>query len=163
LDFYPPNELEMIVNRSARILGVEIEREAAARIAYCSRGTPRIANRLLKRVRDYAQVKGDGRITAALAAEALQLEGIDDRGLDEFDRRLLRTIIEIYQGGPVGIEALAATLNEEVDMLRDMVEPFLLKSGFLTRTPSGRRATEMAIQHLGYGSGIKPAQQTIWS
>lgn len=163
LDFYPPDELEMIVNRSARILGADIEAEAATQIACCSRGTPRIANRLLKRVRDYAQVKGDGRLTAILASKALQLEGIDQRGLDEFDRRFLQTIIEIYQGGPVGIEALAATLNEEVDMLRDMVEPFLLKAGFLMRTPSGRRVTEMALQHLGYSHDARPSQQSIWS
>jgi len=148
LDFYPDEELVKIVNRSAGILGVPVEPEGAAEIARRSRGTPRIANRLLRRVRDYAQVKGDGTVNREVADLALKAQGVDHRGLDELDRKLLRTIIDFYQGGPVGIEAMAATLNEESDTLMDMVEPFLLKIGFLSRTPSGRKATPLAYQHF---------------
>lgn len=149
LDFYAPEELTTIVERSARILGIKTAAEGSAGIARRARGTPRIANRLLRRVRDYAEVKAAGEITPEVAAAALELEGVDDRGLDELDRRFLKTIIELYQGGPVGIEALAATLNEEVDTLVDMVEPFLLKEGFITRTKAGRKANEPACQLLG--------------
>ena len=118
-------------------------------IADRARGTPRIANRLLRRVRDYAQVRGDGRVTPEIAREALAFEGVDARGLDALDRELLRTIVTVYAGGPVGIEALAATLNEEAQTLEEVVEPYLLKIGFLTRTPAGRRITPAACDHLG--------------
>ncbi len=149
LDFFTTDELVQVVRRSAAILGVAITDDGAAAIARRSRGTPRIANRLLRRVRDYAQVRADGRITAAVAAEALDFEGVDERGLDGLDRELLRTIAVVYGGGPVGIEALAATLNEEAQTLEEVVEPYLLKIGFLTRTPAGRRITPAALEHLG--------------
>jgi holliday junction DNA helicase RuvB len=156
LDFYPDEELVKIVNRSAGILGVPVMPEGAGEMARRSRGTPRIANRLLRRVRDYAEVKADGVVTQQVADNALVALGVDHRGLDELDRKLLRAIIDFYQGGPVGVEALAATLNEESDTLVDMVEPFLLKMGFLSRTPSGRKATPMAYQHFG----LIPGQST---
>ena len=160
LQFYSPEELERIVVRSAAILSVPIEPRGAEEIARRSRGTPRIANRLLRRVRDYAMVKGDGAITREMADQALCLEGIDLAGLDALDRRLLAVIIETYQGGPVGIEALAATLNEQHSTLVEVVEPYLLQMGFLARTPTGRKATVKAYQHLGLqGSGatVQPA------
>lgn len=149
LDFYTPEELAQVVRRSARILDVPITDEGAQEIARRSRGTPRIANRLLRRVRDFAQVRADGRITVEVAQEALAFEGIDEVGLDAFDREFLRVIAEVYGGGPVGLEALAATLNEEADTLAEVVEPYLLKIGFLTRTPAGRRITPAACAHLG--------------
>ncbi|MGH9403798.1 MAG: Holliday junction branch migration DNA helicase RuvB [Terriglobia bacterium] len=149
LDFYTPDELATIVERSARILGIKAGAEGAGEIARRARGTPRIANRLLRRVRDYAEVKAAGEITPEVAVAALKLEGVDDRGLDELDRRFLTTIIQLYQGGPVGVEALSATLNEEVDTLVDMVEPFLLQQGFISRTKTGRKANEPAYHHLG--------------
>ncbi|MFN8533131.1 MAG: Holliday junction branch migration DNA helicase RuvB [Dehalococcoidia bacterium] len=139
LDFYTPEELTEVVTRSSDIIGVPITQEGASEIARRSRGTPRIANRLLRRVRDYAQVHGSGEITREIARLALEREGIDERGLDALDRRYLATIDEFYAGGPVGIEALAATLNEETDTLEDIVEPFLLKEGYVIRTASGRR------------------------
>jgi Holliday junction DNA helicase RuvB len=150
VDFYSQEELEEIIRRSARILRVDLDDQAALEVASRSRGTPRIANRLLRRVRDYAQVKGQGTITSEVADEILTLQGVDKVGLDELDRKFLSTIIENYSGGPVGIEALSATLNEESDTLQDMVEPFLLKEGFVIRTPSGRKASPKAFQHLGY-------------
>jgi len=153
LEFYPDDELVKIINRSAAILQIPTEPEGAMEIACRSRGTPRIANRLLRRVRDFAQVKADGIITRAIADEALVAQGVDQRGLDDLDRKLLRTIIDFYQGGPVGIEALAATLNEESDTLVDMVEPFLLKIGYSSRTPSGRKATPLTYQHFNLRSG----------
>jgi len=148
LDFFPVEDLEKIVLRSAAILEVAVTAEGAAEIARRARGTPRIANRLLRRVRDYAQVRADGRITGGVAREALDFEGVDDAGLDALDRGLLRALIEIYAGGPVGIDALAATLNEEAETLEEVVEPFLLKRGFLSRTPGGRKATLAAYEHL---------------
>ncbi|MEI6520805.1 MAG: Holliday junction branch migration DNA helicase RuvB [bacterium] len=148
LDFYPDDELVKIVTRSAGIIKIEITAEGAAEIARRSRGTPRIANRLLRRVRDYAQVHADGIINREIADRALLSQGVDHKGLDEVDRKLLMTIMDIYQGGPVGVEALAATLNEESDTLVDMVEPFLLKIGYLSRTPSGRKATQLAYKHF---------------
>ncbi len=148
LDFFPVEELQRIVLRSAAILDVPITDEGAGEIAGRARGTPRIANRLLRRVRDYAQVRADGRIDGGVAREALDFEGVDDAGLDELDRSLLRALIEVYAGGPVGIDALAATLNEEAETLEEVVEPFLLKRGFLSRTPGGRRATVAAYEHL---------------
>jgi Holliday junction DNA helicase RuvB len=153
LDFYTEEELARIATRSAGILGVALEADGAAEIARRARGTPRIANRLLRRVRDFAQVKADGRITHALADAALGLEGVDGRGLDRLDRRFLQAIIEHYGGGPVGLEAIAATINDEAETLAEMVEPYLLKIGFVVRTPSGRKATPAAFQHLGYRAG----------
>jgi len=149
LDFYPAQELEKIIARSASLLNVKIEADAALEIARRSRGTPRIANRLLRRVRDYVQVKSDGKITLALTKDALRIEGVDERGLDKLDRDFLRVIVEFYRGGPVGIDAIAATLNEEADTLLDLVEPYLLKSGFLLRTKRGREITDDALEHLG--------------
>jgi len=149
LDFYSQEELSQLVCRSARILGVPITDGGAREIARRSRGTPRVANRLLRRVRDYAQVRCEGRVTEEVAREALEFEGVDEVGLDAFDRELLRVVAEVYGGGPVGVEALAATLNEEPDTLVEVVEPYLLKIGFLTRTPAGRRITPAAYAHLG--------------
>lgn len=149
MDYYSDEELTEVVMRSARILQASIEIGGAKEIARRSRGTPRIANRLLRRVRDYAQVKGTGIITREIAQIALKREMVDEKGLDKLDRALLQTIIEYYDGGPVGIEAISATLNEEADTLVDMVEPYLLKIGFINRTPSGRKATRAAYEHLG--------------
>lgn len=149
LDFYPPEDLAEVIKRSAKILGVRIDEEGALEIARRSRGTPRVANRLLRRARDYAEVKSDGKITKELADEALTQEGVDKAGLDRLDRLYLTTILENYHGGPVGIEALAATLNEEASTLIDVVEPFLLKMGFIIRTPAGRKAGEAAWAHFG--------------
>ena len=150
LNFYETVDLVRILERSAGLLGVELNRAGAEEIARRARGTPRVANRLLRRVRDYAQVKGDGRVTKEAAEAALKAQGIDALGLDEVDRRMLKTIFLNYNGGPVGLEALAATLNEEVDTLEDVVEPYLLKAGLLRRTPRGREATTAANEHLGY-------------
>jgi len=149
LDFYSPEELAEVIKRSAKLLGVRVDEEGALEIARRSRGTPRVANRLLRRVRDYAEVKSDGRITKELADEALTQEGVDKAGLDRLDRLYLTTILENYRGGPVGVEALAATLNEETSTLMDVVEPFLLKIGFIIRTPAGRKAGEAAWAHFG--------------
>jgi holliday junction DNA helicase RuvB len=148
LEFYPVDDLKQIILRSAQILEVPIDDPGAAEIAQRSRGTPRIANRLLRRVRDFADVKGDGKINSEVARQALKLEGVDEQGLDELDRNFLSTIIRLYNGGPVGVEAMAATLNEEVDTLVDMVEPYLLQLGFVSRTRSGRMANEPAYRHL---------------
>jgi Holliday junction DNA helicase RuvB len=149
LDFYTVEELAQVVRRSAAILGIPIDAGGTEEIANRSRGTPRIANRLLKRVRDYAQIRGQGRIDRRIADEALKLEGVDEMGLTSLDRRFMETIIRYYRGGPVGLEAIAATLQEEADTLVDMVEPFLLKIGFVARMQNGRRATEKAYQHFG--------------
>lgn len=157
LDYYNVGDLERIVRRSAGVLGVPIDDEAAGTIASRSRGTPRVANRLLRRVRDFAEVRADGRITPSIAAEALLREGVDELGLDRLDRAFLRTIVEQYRGGPAGIAAIAATLTEDAETLEDVVEPFLLKEGFVTRTASGRRATALAYRHLGIAGGV-PAQ-----
>lgn len=150
LDFYATEDLVDIINRSALILEITIDEAAATSLAQRSRGTPRIVNRLLKRVRDYAQVRGDGRVHIELVEAALTLEGVDGKGLTGLDRRYLKTIIDYYHGGPVGIEAIAATLQEEADTLVDVVEPFLLKIGMVMRTSSGRKASESAYRHLGY-------------
>lgn len=149
LELYSTDELRRIVERSAAILGVEIEPEGAIEIASRSRGTPRIANRMLRRVRDFAQVRGTGVITKPIADEALGRLEVDKAGLDSVDRRMLRSIIELYNGGPVGLEALAATINEEAVTLEDVYEPFLLQNGFLTRTMRGRCVTRKAYEHLG--------------
>ena len=139
LDFYSTEELTKVVRRSSEILGVSIDQEGAREIASRSRGTPRVANRLLRRVRDYAQVRSQGFINREVADTALTREGVDELGLDRLDRLYLTTIAENYHGGPVGIDALAATVNEEVQTLVDVVEPFLLKTGFVLRTPGGRK------------------------
>lgn len=149
LELYNPEELNTIVSRSARILGVEIDNKGSAEIASRSRGTPRIANRLLKRVRDYALVLGDGKITEEIAKIALKKLEIDELGLDNIDRKILRTIIQSYSGGPVGIETLASTIGEETETIEDVYEPYLLQMGFLSRTPRGRIATPSAYKHLG--------------
>ena len=149
LELYTPEELRRIVERSAGILGISIESSGADEIARRSRGTPRIANRILRRVRDFAQVMGDGVITRDIADQALNRLEIDHLGLDSLDRRMLRSIIEYYAGGPVGAETLAATINEEAVTLEDVYEPYLLQQGFLTRTPRGRCVTPKAYEHLG--------------
>jgi len=149
IDFYPPEELKEIISRSANLLEVEIVDDSAAEIARRARGTPRVANRLLRRVRDFVTVKADGKINLEMTEKSLEAEGIDSIGLDSLDRKFLKVIIEYYKGGPVGIEALGATLNEEIDTLVDMVEPYLLKIGFLQRTRRGRMISRDALKHLG--------------
>jgi Holliday junction DNA helicase RuvB len=177
LDFYEPDDLVEILRRSAAKLEIEvaadprvgrIEPSSLRTIADRARGTPRVANRLLRRVRDYAQVRGDGKLTAGVVEKALSIEEIDALGLDKLDRAFLRTIIDIYRGGPAGIEALAATMGQSRDTLEDMVEPFLLQKGFVTRTRQGRCATHRAYGHLGIvpprepGEGVPPAQQGLF-
>jgi Holliday junction DNA helicase RuvB len=149
LDFYDVVDIEEIVRRSARILDVVIDDDATREVARRSRGTPRIANRLLRRVRDYAQVRADGRITLDVAGAGLTLLQVDDHGFDEVDRNLLRTIIEKFGGGPVGVNSLAAAIHEDKDAIEDMYEPFLIQAGFLDRTPRGRVATARAYEYLG--------------
>ena len=156
LEFYTVPELEHIVTRSASILGVQIDPAGAGRIAQRSRGTPRIANRLLRRVRDYAQVRASGGIDGAVAAAALDLLDVDREGLDQLDRRMLLTIMEKFDGGPVGIESLAAAIGEERGTLEDVVEPFLIQQGFLMRTARGRQATRLAYQHFGLALPERP-------
>ena len=159
LDYYTEQDILEIVLRSARILGVEIERDAAGELAGRSRGTPRVANRLLRRVRDYAQVRADGRITKEVADRALQMLEVDRHGFDEIDRRLLLTIIEKFSGGPVGVGSLAAALSEERDAIEDIYEPFLIQIGFLERTPRGRVATRRAYEFFGLTS---PGRDRLW-
>lgn len=149
LEFYNSEDLAKIVNRAAGILQVPIEDSGAAEIARRSRGTPRVANRLLKRVRDYAQVRAAGEITAAVAAEALEFFEVDPLGLDHTDRRLLRAVIEKFNGGPVGLDTIAAAISEEADTVEDVLEPFLMQLGFITRTPRGRMVTPQTYRHLG--------------
>jgi Holliday junction DNA helicase RuvB len=149
LEFYSHEDLRVIVTRSAEILGIEIDKPGATEIASRSRGTPRIANRLLRRVRDYAQVRGEGRVDQATAKAALQMLEVDQYGFDDIDRKLLLTIIEKYQGGPVGVNTLAAVLAEEPDAIEEIYEPFLMQIGFLNRTPRGRVATQLAYDHFG--------------
>ena len=161
LELYTKEELKKIVLRSADILGIGIEDSGASEIASRSRGTPRIANRMLKRVRDYAQVKADGVITSKVADEALSLLEVDKLGLDSLDRRMLRAIIEYYNGGPVGLETLAATINEEAVTLEDVYEPYLLQSGFIIRTPRGRCVTRNAYEHLGLKYSGGNSDQTV--
>ena len=150
LDYYGPADLASIVRRSAGILGVKIAAEAAVELAGRSRGTPRVANRLLRRVRDFALIKADGVITLPVTHEALRLLGVDERGLDEMDRRLLDALITKYQGGPVGLNTLAVVVGEEATTLEDVYEPFLIQEGFLKRTARGREATPLAYKHLGF-------------
>ncbi|MBR2444897.1 MAG: Holliday junction branch migration DNA helicase RuvB [Clostridia bacterium] len=149
LELYTPDELATIIKRSASLLNVGIDDDGAYEIASRSRGTPRIANRLLKRVRDYAQVKGDGKITLEIAQMALKSLEIDELGLDNIDRKMLETIIKFYDGGPVGLETLAATIGEESITIEDVYEPYLMQIGFLSRTPRGRCVTRLAYEHLG--------------
>lgn len=161
LDFYPPVELERIVVRSAQVLGIVVTRDGAGEIARRARGTPRIANRLLKRVRDYAQVRAPGRaVDQELAQAALALFEVDAKGLDQMDRKLLRTVIEKYDGGPVGIENLCSALGEERDTLEDVYEPYLLQEGFIQRTARGRIATRLAYAHLGLEAPSRDANDT---
>jgi len=150
LDFYPEPEIARILERSASILGVAADAEGIAELAQRSRGTPRIANRLLRRVRDFAQVTGTGSIDRAIARHALAALEVDDHGFEELDRRLLSTLIEVYGGGPAGVQALAAAVGEDAGTLEDLYEPYLLQRGFLQRTPRGRVATRRAYEHLGY-------------
>jgi holliday junction DNA helicase RuvB len=154
LEFYETADLARIVRRSARILGISCDGDGAGEIARRSRGTPRIANRLLRRVRDYAQVKGDGNIGRAIADAAMQMLKVDPEGFDELDRRLLRTIVDSFDGGPVGVESLSAALSEERGTLEDVIEPYLIQQGYLVRTARGRMATPKAYRHLG----LKPKQ-----
>ena len=149
LDFYKVEDLAEIIKHSAKIIGVDIDNAACIRIAERARGTPRIANRLLRRVRDYAQVAGIGKINPEIAEKTLDELGIDKAGFDELDRKVLKVILETYNGGPVGVESIAASLNEEVDTIIDTVEPYLLKAGYLKRTSRGRLATKLAFAHFG--------------
>jgi Holliday junction DNA helicase RuvB len=155
LDFYQPEDIEIIIKRSARILNIEIDNAAAKILSSRSRLTPRVANRLLKRVRDYAQVKGDGVINKQLAEESLELMNVDSLGLDSVDRRILQAIIEVYKGGPVGVSTIAANLQEDEATVEEVYEPYLLQVGLLARTPRGRVATDLAWQHLGYKAPTK--------
>lgn len=150
MDFYEPEQLQLIIQRSARILNVPIEAEGALELARRSRGTPRIANRLLRRARDFAQVRGDGIITKALADEALGMLNVDTYGLDDMDKRILTALIEKFRGGPVGLNSLSVAVGEEATTLEEVYEPFLIMEGFLVRTPRGRSATPQAYRHLGY-------------
>jgi Holliday junction DNA helicase RuvB len=159
LDYYTEDDIRQIVLRSARIMGVSIDADASMEIARRSRGTPRVANRLLRRVRDYAQVRADGRITADVAGRALKLLEVDEHGFDESDRRLLKTIIEKFGGGPVGVASLAAALSEERDAIEDIYEPFLIQIGFLDRTPRGRVATPRAYEYFGLQA---PGKDRLW-
>ena len=153
LDLYSVEDLKSIVERSASLLGVTIDADGAAEIASRSRGTPRIANRFLKRVRDFAEVRHDGKITCTVAREALGAMEVDELGLDEIDSRMLRTMIESFAGGPVGLDTLAATIGEDANTIEDVYEPYLLQLGFVARTPRGRIATKMAYDHLGIPFG----------
>ena len=148
LEFYNNQDLGTIVRQSAGILGVDIDAEGAVEIASRSRGTPRIANRLLRRVRDFAEVKADGRITRAIAMDALKMMDVDIFGFDEIDRKLMLTVLEKYRGGPVGVAALAAAINEDENAIEDIYEPYLIQIGFLDRTPRGRVATRKAFEHF---------------
>nr|MDQ6921059.1 Holliday junction branch migration DNA helicase RuvB [Candidatus Dormibacteraeota bacterium] len=159
LDFYSHHELERILRRSAQILTLQLEEEAAAELARRSRGTPRIANRLLRRVRDYAEVRADGRATLEVTLRALEMLDVDTLGLEPLDRRLLRIIIVNFRGGPVGLDTVATSLAEEPETVEDVHEPFLIQTGLLARTPRGRVATELAYRHLGIQPPPQPAEQ----
>jgi holliday junction DNA helicase RuvB len=155
LEFYKPEELQQIVSRTAKLLDIQLAEEGALEIATRSRGTPRIANRLLKRVRDYAQIKAKGVITHSVAEKALDILEVDRKGLDKMDRQIMLTIIEKFGGGPIGIETLSSALCEEKDTLEEVYEPFLIQSGYINRTPKGRVATRLAYLHFGFSSNIK--------
>ena len=158
LEFYSPHELTQIVNRSSDILGVEIEKNGANEIAARSRGTPRIANRLLRRVRDYAQVKADGKISGEISSEALDMLNVDAHGFDMMDRKLLLAILQKFDGGPVGVDSLAAAIGEERDTIEDVLEPYLIQQGFMMRTPRGRVATRNAWLHFGLNAPKEPPE-----
>ncbi|MDP3804037.1 MAG: Holliday junction branch migration DNA helicase RuvB [Candidatus Omnitrophota bacterium] len=162
IDFYEDEDLVKIITRSANILNIHIDKDAASEIARRSRGSPRVANRLLRRVRDWVQVKRDGKITVEASEEALKSHGIDRMGLDNVDRKVINVIHESFGGGPAGIESIAATLNEEPDTIVDIVEPFLLKIGFLKRTPRGRELTKQAYLHMGFARNPKEAQKEMF-
>jgi len=155
LEFYKPEELQQIVSRTAKILDIQLDKEGALEIATRARGTPRIANRLLKRVRDYAQIKAKGIITHSVAEKALDILEVDRKGLDKMDRQIMLTIIEKFDGGPIGLDTLSAALSEEKDTLEEVYEPFLIQSGYINRTPKGRVATRLAYSHFGFTSKIK--------
>jgi Holliday junction DNA helicase RuvB len=159
LDPYAVAELQAIVNRSANLLGVEVEQDASEEIARRCRGTPRIANRLLRRVRDYAQVRADGRVTKAVAQTALNLLDVDRYGLDEIDQKIMTTILEKYRGGPVGVGTIAASISEEADTIEEVYEPYLIQLGFLNRTPRGRVATELAFDYFGVKRKLRSDDQ----
>ncbi len=161
LDFYDQSAMETIVDRSARILGVKIDEEGVREIARRARGTPRVANRLLKRVRDFAQVRASGEITAQVAHDALSKLEVDQLGLDDIDYRVLRTIIEKFNGGPVGLNTIAAAISEDADTIGEVYEPYLIQLGFLDRTPRGRMATRRAYEHLGITAPQKPEQNKL--
>jgi Holliday junction DNA helicase RuvB len=162
LHYYPPDDLVQIVTRSAGILGVPTDAAGVAEIARRSRGTPRVANRLLKRVRDYAQVRAAGRITAAVAVEALKRLDVDEFGLDDMDARILKTIIEMFEGGPVGLQTIGAAVGEDPGTLEEVYEPFLMQQGFLARTPRGRCATAAAYRHFGFTAPKSVEQPNIF-
>jgi Holliday junction DNA helicase RuvB len=162
LEYYEPKHLEQILNRSARILGVKLDREGSREIATRARGTPRIANRLLRRLRDFAQVEGDGSITQELASTALTRLGVDASGLDAMDRKILLTILEKFGGGPVGVETIAAAVGEQRDTIEDVYEPFLLQEGFLQRTPRGRTATHHAYTYFNKKAPTSGGQGSLW-
>ena len=159
LDPYQVGELKTIVHRSARLLQVEIEDAAAEEIARRCRGTPRIANRLLRRVRDYAQVRADGRVTPAVAQTALNLLDVDRYGLDEIDQKIMLTILEKYRGGPVGVGTIAASISEEPETIEEVYEPYLIQLGFLNRTPRGRTATELAYDYFKVAPSVRDTSQ----
>ena len=161
LSFYQPEELAKIIERSSKILNIEIEKKAAMEIARRSRGTPRIANRLLRRLRDYAQVKGKGIVTYEIANTSLEMLEVDEKGLDEMDKRILEAIIYKFSGGPVGLKTLAVAVGEEADTIEEVYEPYLVQEGYLKRTLKGRLATKHAYQHLGVSPKEKP-QQELW-
>ncbi len=162
LDFYGPPELERILTRSARIMEVEADAAGIREIARRARGTPRIANRLLRRVRDFAQVEGDGRVTRDVAARALGMLEVDEVGLDLMDKRILTAIIEKFSGGPVGLQTLAVAVGEEADTIEEVYEPYLVQEGFVNRTPRGRTATERALHHFGKRSREQPRQTDVF-
>ena len=159
LDFYDTADLVKVITRSARILDIPMDKNAAEEIARRSRGSPRVANRLLRRVRDWVQVKRDGKITVETAHEALKSHNIDSMGLDNVDRKVIKIMHESFGGGPAGIESIAASLNEEADTIVDIVEPFLLKIGFLKRTPRGRELTKLAYEHMGFSKAKEPQEE----
>jgi Holliday junction DNA helicase RuvB len=161
LEFYTHGELKQIVSRSARLMSVELSDDGAVEVAKRSRGTPRIANRLLRRVRDFAEVKADGKVTREVADAALSMLDVDKVGLDMMDRKLLQAVLEKFGGGPVGVENLAAAIGEERDTIEDVLEPYLIQQGYLMRTPRGRVATQMAYLHFGFAQP-KPSSGDLW-
>jgi Holliday junction DNA helicase RuvB len=162
LNFYPAEDLELIVHRTAEVMKVEIDTDGAREIARRSRGTPRVANRLLRRVRDYAQVKADGVITKPIAMQALQLLDVDTFGLDDMDSRIIKTIIDKFDGGPVGLNTIGAAIGEDANTIEEVYEPFLVQHGFLQRTPRGRVATPQAYRHFGFTPQTPGTQETLF-